>query len=128
MESRLLLDPKNVSPYNNLASSFIGSAEPKKAIEPLTKAISPDPKHPTTDKVLLNMGIAYFMLGDNDAAINWCLKAAERNPTFPETYATLAKAYAFKGDDAKARAAVADLRRLDPNLKLVGLRNLMRSM
>lgn len=117
-ETRLALDRKNVSPYNNLAGSFLGTVEPKKAIELLNKAYTLDPKHPTTDMVLANMGYAYFMLGDNDAAIEWCLKAVERNPTFPNVYATLAKAYALKGDDAKARAAVAELRRLDPQYKL----------
>jgi hypothetical protein len=62
----------------------------------------------------------YFMLGDNDAAIEWCLKTLESNPIWPAgTYAWLAMAYAVKGEDAKARAAGAEVRRLDdPDTKL----------
>jgi hypothetical protein len=59
------------------------------------------------------------MLGDNDASVDWLQKALEKNTMFPATYAYLAMAYAVKGDEAKARAAVASLPRLDPNFKVL---------
>lgn len=68
--------------------------------------------------MLAGMGRAYFMLGDNDAAIEWLLKSLEKNPAFAQTYAYLAMACVLKGDEGKARTAVAEVRRLDPNLKL----------
>jgi len=58
------------------------------------------------------------MLGDNDAAIEWLLKSLEQNPAFAVAYAYLAMAYALKGDDGKACAAAAEVRRLDSHLKL----------
>jgi TolB-like protein/class 3 adenylate cyclase len=116
-ETRVALEPKSATAHNNLAASFLHGGEPKRAIEHLTQAIDLDPKRPV-DVTLLNMGRAYFMLGDNDAAIEWYQKSLAVNPTFPTTYAFLAMAYALKGDDAKARAAVADLRRVDPNFRL----------
>jgi adenylate cyclase len=117
-ETLLSLAPKSPGAYNGLAVSFFDGGQPKRAIELLTQAINLDPKHPN-DLILLNMGRAYFMLGDNDAAIEWCLRAIEKNATFPTTYAYLAMAYALKGEDSKARAAATQLRRLDPSYKVL---------
>ena len=66
------------------------------------------------------MGLAYFMLGDNDAAIEWLQRSLDKNPQEGGGYADLylAMAYALKGDDAKARAAASEALRLDPNWKL----------
>jgi adenylate cyclase len=114
LETELSLDPKNPRAYASLAFQFIVEAEPKRAIEFLTQAINLNPKHPG-EVTLLWMGYAYFMLGDNDAAIEWLQKSLETNPRFDYTIAFLAMAYALKGEDAKARAMAADLRRLDPD-------------
>ncbi len=115
-ETLLSLEPKNPSVYVNLAKVFIAEGEPKRAIELLTQAIQLRPKH-THEFALLLMGFAYFMLGDNDAAIEWLLKSLERNPAYSPTYAYLAMAYALKGQDATARAASAEVRRLAPDLR-----------
>jgi hypothetical protein len=57
------------------------------------------------------------MMGDNDAAIDWSMKTLEASPAHLSVYAMLAMAHALNGDDAKARAAVADLRRVNPGFK-----------
>ena len=116
-ETLYSLQPKNPSACSLMAALYIDSGEPAKAIDFLNRAISLDPRHPA-DIVLVNMGRAYFMLGDNDAAIEWYLKTLEASPAQANAYAWLAMAYAVKGEDAKARAAVADLRRAQPNFKL----------
>jgi adenylate cyclase len=117
-ETRLSLDPKNPRAFNGLAVSFFDGGQPQRAIELLTQAINLDPKHPD-GLILSNMGRAYFMLGDNDEAIKWCLRAIEKNATFPTTYAYLTMAYTLKGEDSKARAAATQLRRLDPSYKVL---------
>jgi TolB-like protein len=122
-ETRLSLEPRNPSAYNNLAFSFIEGGEPQKAIELLKQAIDLEPKHPS-ELILLNMGEAYFMLGDNDATIEWFLKSLEINSAFPDPYAYLAMAYELKGEYSKARAAVDDLHRVSPNFKLTEFRTL----
>ncbi len=120
-ETRLSLQPKNPKAYNNVAGPSYLLGNPQRAIELLTKALDLDPKHPD-EVILINMGRAYLMLGDNDAAIEWFLKAAENDPANDFTYACLAMAYALKGDDAKAHAAAAEVRRLDPKDTLATLR------
>jgi adenylate cyclase len=116
-QTRLALEPKNPMVYNNLALSFLSGGEPKKAIELLTQAVNLDPVHPN-DFILLDMGEAHFMLGENDAAIDWCQKSLERNPAYPTKHACLALAYAAKGDEARAHAAAAEVRRLDPGFRI----------
>jgi adenylate cyclase len=112
-ETMLSLEPKNPIAYTHAALVFLTELEPRRAIELVTQAISLNPKHPH-ETLLRDMGVAYFMLGDNDTAIDWLLKATEKNPA-GGPYSFLAMAYALKGDDAKARAAAAEVRRLDPN-------------
>jgi TolB-like protein len=117
-ETRVSMDPKNPNAYNNLASALLIGGEAPRAIELLTQAISLNPRHPP-DVTLLNMSHAYFMSGDNDAAIEWGLKATEISPANPFIHALLAVAYGAKGEDAKARSAVADLHRVSPQFKFL---------
>jgi TolB-like protein/DNA-binding winged helix-turn-helix (wHTH) protein/tetratricopeptide (TPR) repeat protein len=116
-ETRLALEPNNPVAYNNLALMFLKGGEPQKAIDLETRGMALDPKNPR-DGFFLTLGRAYFMLGDNDAAIEWSLKSLEKNPAYPQAYASLAMAYAAKQDADKARAAVAELHRIDPQFKL----------
>jgi len=120
-ETLLSLEPKNPTAYNNVGVLLIFLGEPQRAIELLTKGINLDPKH-VDDNILINMGRAYVMLGENDTAIEWIQRSLEMNPTRVAAYAHLAMAYALKGEDAKARAAVAEVRRLDPNWTLSSFR------
>ena len=114
VETRLSLEPKNPHAYMNLASIAMSEGAPRRAIDLETQAISLNPKHPHAF-ALVDMGWAYFMLGDNDAAIEWCLRSVEKNPDLSVGYAFLAMAYALKGEDAKAHAAAAEARRSDPH-------------
>ncbi|MDQ6621201.1 MAG: tetratricopeptide repeat protein [Pseudomonadota bacterium] len=115
-ETLLSLEPKNPGAYINLAKVFIAEGEPNRAIELLTQAVQLRPKH-THEFTLLLMGFAYFMRGENDAAIEWLLKSLGRNSTYPPTHAYLAMAYALKGQDAKARAESSEVRRLDAGMR-----------
>jgi adenylate cyclase len=116
-ETRLSLEPKSQAAYNNLAVLFLNLGEPQRAIELLNQAIDLDPKHPN-DFCLLNMGRAYFMLGDNEVAIGWIRKSMEKDSTYFMKHIYLAMAYALKGEDAKASAEATEVRRLNPSEKL----------
>lgn len=126
LETRYSLMPKNPGAANTLATAYMRGAEPKRAIELLTQAISLDPRN-APEVMFRNMCAAYLQLGDNDAAIEWCLKSLEKNPTFALTYPLLAMAYALKGNRAKALATVEALHKLDPKLTLRTLPKLTSS-
>jgi adenylate cyclase len=126
METRYSLMPKDPGAANSLAIAYMRGAEAKRAIELLTQAISLDPRN-APEIMFRNMCAAYLQLGDNDAAIEWCLKSLEKNPTFALTYPLLAMAYALKGNRAKALATVEALHKLDPKLTLRTLPKLTSS-
>ena len=116
-EKALSLDPKNVMSYANLADVHFYAGEPRKAIELLTEGVRLDPRRPH-EYFPNDLGRAHFMLGDDDTAIDWLQKAVDTNPDFPNAYAYLAMAYARKGDQVRARAAAANLLRVDPKFSL----------
>jgi adenylate cyclase len=116
-ETQVSLRPRDAAAYVNLANALLYEGEPTRAIELLTRANNLDPAHPP-EWSSLELGAAYFMRGDNDAAIGWLQKCVEEHPTFAFAYAYLAMAYALTGEDGRARAAAAEMRRLSPNTRL----------
>jgi TolB-like protein/class 3 adenylate cyclase/cytochrome c-type biogenesis protein CcmH/NrfG len=116
-EMILSLEPNNPVAMNGVALILISGGESKRAIELLHKAIDLDPKHPR-DVIMYNLGKAYFMQGNNEKAIEWLLKTVQSNSSYASTYAYLAMAYAVQGEAVKARAAVSELLRLNPDFNL----------
>jgi len=57
---------------------------------------------------------AHTHLAQDREAIEWCLRSVSVNPLW-FAYADLASAYAWTGQDAEARTAVAERRKLMPN-------------
>jgi adenylate cyclase len=116
-EIALSLSPKSPSAYSNLADDYIEAGEPVVAIELLTKGIRLDPRN-VSEITLGEMGRAQFMLGDDQAAIAWLLKALDVSDRIAEHHALLAMAYARRGESAKAQASVAALLQLEPKFSL----------
>jgi hypothetical protein len=57
---------------------------------------------------------AYTHLARDAQAIEWCLKSIATGKTFWFAYVDLASAYAWRGQNAEAAAAVAELLKLRP--------------
>lgn len=109
-ETRLFLEPKNPNSYNNLSEYYYCAGDPEKAIELAQQGLNLYPKG--TDTLFGSLGRAYLMLGDDDAAIEWSLKAADTNTELFDHYAYLAMAYANKGDMVNARHNAMEYKRL----------------
>jgi adenylate cyclase len=115
-EAMLRLNPRSPAAYNVLAATFMRAGEPQRAIELLTKAVDLNRKN--ADAVFLNnLGRAYFMAGNNKAAIEWCDKALQTQPTFDLAHVVLAMAFALDGNEARARAEADEVRRLNPGFR-----------
>jgi len=120
LETWMTKDPGNLYTYTNMGNLELRTGEPARALEMHTKAYTEgnksDPDHPFAMAIIGMSGI-YMRLGDDDAALKWAIKAAQM---FPQkwTYSDLALAYTLKGEDAKARDAVANLLQLDPEVKV----------
>lgn len=116
-QAALSLEPKNPLRYNASAAFRFYAGEPDEAIALLTQAINLDPKH-VTEFILLNMGRALFMKGEDDASIEWFLKCIDVNPAWAMSRAYLAAAYASKGDVRRAQEAVVATLKVDPMFSL----------
>ena len=75
-----------------------------------------------------NMHVLYFWMGfaalhiaDDQAAVQWLLKARQINPAFTASQLYLAAAYLGVGDETKARASMAEFLKTAPNFKLATL-------
>lgn len=107
--------PRSQNALTSYGDALLLGGEPREAIDVLTRALELEPSNPHRD-IYNGLGYAYFLLGENDVAIGWLLKAVEQSPGSAECYANLALAYADKGENEKARAAVAQALRIDPGL------------
>lgn len=108
-EASLRLNPKSPASYSNLAVFHLDMGEPAQAIPLLEKSLELDPKGKET--VFAALGAAHFALGENDAAINWLLKALDMNFENLDIFSNLAMAYANKGDVTKSAKFAAEYRR-----------------
>ena len=115
-EAMLRLSPREPSAYNVLAVTHLRAGEPQRAIELLTKAVELNRKNAGA-VFLNNLGRAYFMAGNYKAAIEWCDKALQVEPTLDAAHLVLAMAYALDGNEAKARAEAAEVRRRNPQYR-----------
>jgi hypothetical protein len=61
-------------------------------------------------------------LGHDDAALDWLARAVELTPRNPFAQASLAAAYALRGDHASAGKHAAEVRKLAPTLTLERMR------
>lgn len=116
-ENFMRLAPRKPDPFNVMGNVYLHRGEAAKALEMYTQAVNLDRKNANA-VFPANVARAYFMLGDYKAAIEWNLKALQAEPQFAGAQLGLAMAYAMNGDDAKARAAAQELRRLRPNVKV----------
>jgi TolB-like protein len=114
-EKRVSLDARNPDAYNNLAVIYYHLDQPAKSIEMLNRALALYPKG--FDALFGNLAMSYFMLGDNVTATAWAQRAIDIDTGQAVIYALLAIAYSEQGDEQRARAAAAEVRRKFPDLK-----------
>ncbi len=99
-ESSLHRTPKSPGAYSNLAVFHLAMGEPAQAIPLLERSLELYPKG--SAHVFTALGAANFALGENDAAIDWFLKALDLNFENLDIFSYLAMAYANKGDVPKS--------------------------
>ena len=118
-EAAITLDRNYAPSYTHLGIALTLLGEPEKAIPWLEQAMRLDPLGPQVAQIQASFARAYFLLRRSDLAIEWALKGLKSNSKRPKIAATLATAYAQKGDDASARRVVEDLLRDWPNFKII---------
>jgi len=117
-ETEVALDPNSAYGYAAIGrvEGLLGRCE--QSIAHIKQAFALSPRDPLSGIWYGYLGIAEFCRGRLDAAIEQFKRAVYSGyPTYI-TYALLAGAEAAKGNDAEAKLALAEARRLNPQLTI----------
>ena len=106
-ERCLALNPSYAGAYRTLALQYFFLAEPSKMLEYVDHGIRLSPRDPETSIFLLLKGWAYLVMEHDDEALVWLRRAAAASPEIPTILAALTSVLALTGQDAEARATLA---------------------
>ena len=111
-ERALALDPNSFAVLHMSAAALAYSGKPEEAIWLFQKALRLNPFPPGISFYWLSL--AYCMVGRFDEAVEQAKKAVERDPENQHIYLCLAFACIFAGREEEARAAAAEVLRINP--------------
>jgi len=111
-DAALALTPRDAVALANLGSMLRYIHRPEEATDVLERAIRLDPFHPAF--YLEWLGDAYFLLGRLDECVEVVERGVALEPDFVALHVISAKCYAARGDEEKARKAVAQILRNNP--------------
>jgi TolB-like protein len=123
IDKALLLNP------NLAAAWFLGGfvkimkGEPDNAIERMGYAMRLSPLDSEMYRMQGGTALAHLFAGRYDEAARWAEKALRDLPSFLIILCVIAASHALAGRMDDARRAMGDLRRLDPALRLSGLKD-----
>ena len=117
-ETEVALDPNSAYGYAAIgrADALLGRCE--QAIAHTQQAFALSPRDPLSGIWYLHLGYAEICRGRLDAAIEQFKRAIDSGQPTYASYAVLAGTLAAKGNDAEAKSALAEARRLNPQLTI----------
>ncbi len=110
------LEPNDADCYDSLAGLCCFIGRPAEAVEHAKHSMRLNPHY--TGMAPFNMGHAHFLTGNYDEAADWFRRGLERNPNFLPNHALLAALHGLRGETEAAAKALAEARRLNPNLTM----------
>jgi TolB-like protein/class 3 adenylate cyclase len=110
----IALDRNHAAAYVGRARNLNVIGRAADALAPVEKAIRLSPRDPELYVWYFVLCHANTHLARDAQAIEWCLKSLATGKTFYFAYVDLASAYAWRGQNAQAAAAVAELLKLRP--------------
>ena len=115
-ETEVALDPNSAYGAMGRAEALLGRCE--QSIAHIKQAFALSPRDPLSGRWYAWLGVAEFCRGRLDAAIEQFKRAIDSGFATYVPYALLAGAEAAKGNDAEAKLALAEARRLIPQLTI----------
>jgi len=110
----IALDRNHAAAYVGRARNLNVIGRAADALAPVERAIRLSPRDPDLYVWYFVLCHANTHLARDAQAIEWCLKSLATGKTFWFAYVDLASAYAWRGQNAEAAAAVAELLKLRP--------------
>ncbi len=110
------MDPNDANAKALLAYSLVYAGRPQEAIALFKKAMRLTPYYPNW--YLNILGLAYYLSGEYDKAIDALEKGRTRNPNSPVSHLRLIAVYAEMDRMVEARAAAAEILRINPKFSV----------
>jgi adenylate cyclase len=111
-EKAVTLNPNGADAHAHLGMTLNYAGRPEEAIALLEKAIRLNPIPPNW--YLFTLGDGYLMTGRYEEAVEAYKEVLHHHPDDMRSHTGLTAAYSFLGREEEARAAAAELLRLDP--------------
>ncbi len=115
-EQAIALIPNGADAHAWLAMSLNYAGRPKEALPLFEKAMRLNPIPPAY--YYLNSGHSHSLLGRFEDAVALYKKAIQLTPDSSPAYAALAATYGLMGKENEAKAAAAELLRIDPKFSV----------
>jgi len=115
-EQAVSLDPNSAINFMWLGLVLTWAGRAEEGISYLQHAIRLNPFAPAV--YFNNLAVAYRDAGQYEKAIEECKKALQREPNAQFPYIHMAISYIRLGREEEARAAAAEMRRIDPKFSL----------
>jgi adenylate cyclase len=112
-ETAIAIDRNFAQAYDSVGIATIQLGRAEEAFAPIETAIRLSPRDPLLNIWVYHICHAHEHLAQDAKAIEWCRKAVAIAPYW-FAYVNLAASYAYTGQQAEARAAVAELEKLMP--------------
>jgi TolB-like protein/class 3 adenylate cyclase len=125
IDRALKLNPNLSSTWESSAWAKIVLGEPEVAIEHAQMALRLNPLDPLTYATQAALAAAHFFAGRYDEASAWAEKSFREQPNFVPATRFAAASHALGGRLDRATAAMARLRRIDPELRVSNLHKLL---
>ena len=115
-DKALALQPGDAITLANLGSMLTYAGRGEEAAAVLEQAIRLDPFHPPN--YLEWLGVAYWLVGDNARCVEVTRRGVALDPNYVSLHVGLAACYAALGRSDDARAAAAEILRINPRFTL----------
>ena len=116
-ENALALDRNFAGAMLQLANTLIVLGQPEAALPHLEKGIKLMPRYQNIHFYYFSLGVCHLFLGDLDKAIEFLRQARASGPQVYFIHFYLSAALALRGDIDEAKVALAEFRKLKPELR-----------
>ena len=124
LELALDLNPSLALAHYGLGAAFVFSGRPHDAFPHLESAIRLSPQDPNMGSYLVRIAEAKYLIGDDEAAVRFALRALAQ-PSFQwSRYAVLIAALGQLGRQEEARRYLAELSRIRPEFSVAFVRTM----
>jgi DNA-binding winged helix-turn-helix (wHTH) protein/tetratricopeptide (TPR) repeat protein/TolB-like protein len=118
LDYALSLNPNYFPAHAELGRIKIDAGRGHEAIAHIEQAIKLNPPDPNMHVLYYWAGMAALHIADDQAAVQWLLKARQANPAFSPSALLLAVAYLGIGEEGQARASLAEFLKTAPNISI----------